>query len=113
MGARPESMRGLGTTVLAPIPTKAQVTGQGYDPAKLATGATFSFGPTPRAVVDEAVAAFDEGARGGPPCFLIVRPGDREALRAGGEEGASRARAGGTEAPRGRQARRPGSGAAR
>jgi hypothetical protein len=55
---RPESMRGTGTVVQAPIPIAVSVTAQNFDPAKLATGVTFSFGPTPRAVVDAAVAAF-------------------------------------------------------
>ena len=56
---RPESMQGRGTTELAPIPTVASVNAQsGYDPAKLATGATFAFGPTDRQVVDKAVEAF-------------------------------------------------------
>ena len=53
-------MQGRGTTELAPIPTSARVTAQGYDPAKLATGVALSFGPTPRAKVDAAVAAFIE-----------------------------------------------------
>lgn len=51
-------MQGRGNVVAEPIPIAASVTAQGYDPSKLATGVTFAFGPTPRAVVDAAVEAF-------------------------------------------------------
>ena len=58
MSARPESMQGRGNVVAEPIPTRVSVTAQNHDPAKTATGATFAFGPTDRAKVDAAVAAF-------------------------------------------------------
>ena len=57
---RPESMAGRGTAERERIRTQASIGSQGYDPAKLATSASFSFEPTARAKVEAAVAAFVE-----------------------------------------------------
>jgi hypothetical protein len=40
-GARPESMRGTGTNVQAPIPIRVSVGAQHYDPSEKATSVSF------------------------------------------------------------------------